>query len=307
MRHLTTLMDVSRDDVLAIFEIAAQLKTQARAGERPALLQHKVLTQIFEKPSLRTRLSFESAIVQLGGQCSFFSAKDAGMHGRESLHDIAKVTGSLSDFVVLRTYEQATINDFAKWANCPVINGLSDDHHPCQALTDLFTMQEVFGKLDGQHLVFVGDGNNVATSLAFLCSILDLPMTLVCPPGYEIRPKVVSELRNRFPTSQFRQTQNYRTAVKNADVVYTDVWTSMGQEDQEIDRKRDFKELQVNDELMSLSKPTCRFMHDLPARRGQEVTDSVIDGPRSIVFEQAENRMHLAKGLLVWLDRQRNS
>lgn len=307
MRHLTTLMDVSRDDVLAIFEIAADLKAKARAGERPALLQHKVLTQIFEKPSLRTRLSFESAIVQLGGQCSFFSAKDAGLHGRESLHDVAKVTGSLSDFIVLRTYEQATINDFAKWANCPVINGLSDDHHPCQALTDLFTIKEVFGKLDGLHLAFIGDGNNVATSLAFLCSMMDMPMTLVCPPGYEIRPKVVSELRTRFPDSQFRQSHNYLTAVKNADIVYTDVWTSMGQEDQAADRRRDFKNLQVNEELMAFSKASCRFMHDLPARRGEEVTDAIIDGPKSIVFQQAENRMHLAKGLLVWLDRQRSA
>lgn len=305
MRHLTTLMDVSRDDVLAIFEIAAQLKAKCRAGERPSLLQHRVLTQIFEKPSLRTRLSFESAIVQLGGQCSFFSAKDAGLHGRESLHDVAKVTGSLSDFVVLRTYSQQSINDFARWSNCPVINGLSDDHHPCQALTDLFTIQETFGTLAGQHLVFVGDGNNVATSLAMLCAQLDLPMTLVCPPGYEIPPKIVAELEARFPKHQIKQTQNYRSAVKNADIVYTDVWTSMGQEDESEVRKQDFKDFQVNEELMSFSKPSCRFMHDLPARRGQEVTDGVIDGAQSIVFQQAENRMHLAKGLLVWLDQQR--
>lgn len=307
MRHLTTLMDVSRDDVLAIFEIAAQLKAQARTGERPALLQHKVLTQIFEKPSLRTRLSFEAAIVQLGGQCCFFTARDAGLHGREALQDVAKVTGSLSDFVVLRTFEQTMINDFAKWSSCPVINGLSDDHHPCQALTDLFTIKEVFGTLDGLHLAFIGDGNNVATSLAFLCSILDVQMTLVTPPGYEIRPQVVSEIRNRYPHSKFRQTSNYLTAVKNADIVYTDVWTSMGQEDQAEDRRRDFKGFQINEQLMAHSKPTCRFMHDLPAHRGEEVTDAIMDGPQSIVFQQAENRMHLAKGLLVWLDRQRNA
>jgi len=300
-------MDVSRDDVLAIFEIAADLKAKARAGERPALLQHKVLTQIFEKPSLRTRLSFESAIVQLGGQSSFFSAKDAGLYGRESLHDVAKVTGSISDFVVLRTYEQTMVNDFAKWANCPIINGLSDDHHPCQALTDLFTIKEVFGTLDGLHLAFIGDGNNVATSLATLCSMLDVAMTLVTPPGYQIRPEIVSEIRNRYPNSQFRQSPNYLSAVKNADIVYTDVWTSMGQEDQAEDRRRDFKDFQINEELMASSKKTCRFMHDLPAHRGEEVTDAIIDGSKSIVFQQAENRMHLAKGLLVWLDRQRSA
>lgn len=305
MRHLTTLMDVSRDDVLAIFQLAADLKAQSRAGERLPLLQRKVLTQIFEKPSLRTRLSFESAAVHLGGQSSFFTARDAGMHGRESLHDIAKVASSLSDFVVLRTYSQETINDFAKWSSCPVINGLSDDHHPCQALTDLFTIQEHFGKLDGQHLVYIGDGNNVATSLAMLCAQLDLPMTLVCPPGYEIKPSIVRELLIRFPSAEFKQTQNYRSAVKNADIVYTDVWTSMGQEDEADVRKKDFNDFQVNEELMALSKPSCRFMHDLPARRGQEVTDGVMDGQQSIVFQQAENRMHLAKGLLVWLDRQR--
>ena len=301
MRHLTTLMDVSQDDVLAVFEIAANLKAKLRNGDRPALLQHCVLTQIFEKPSLRTRLSFEAAIVQLGGQCSFFAAKDAGLHGRESLHDVARVASSLSDAVVLRTYSQAMIDDFAKYSSCPVINGLSDDHHPCQALTDLFTMQEVFGSLSDQHLVFVGDGNNVASSLAVLTAMLGLPMTLACPLGYELPAELIADLRAKYPQTKFRQTSDLRTAVKSADVIYTDVWTSMGQEEEADERTRDFSGFQVNADLLSLAPARCRFMHDLPARRGLEVTDEVMDGKHSIVFQQAENRMHLAKGLLVWL------
>jgi ornithine carbamoyltransferase len=301
MRHLTTVFDVSSEEVLTIFRIAAELKTRLRAGDRPELLKQRVLTQIFDKPSLRTRLSFEAAMVHLGGQSSFFTMKDVGLYGRESLPDVARVASGFSDAIVLRTFSHSTVDDFVHWSSCPIVNGLSDDFHPCQALTDLFTVQEVFGGLNGQHIVFVGDGNNVATSLLHLCAKLDIRLTLACPRGYEIPDNQVTAVRRRHPHVRFEQTQEVRDAVKLADVVYTDVWVSMGQEAEAETRKREFTGFQVNTELMALAPSHARFMHDLPAKRGMEVTDDVMDGKQSVVFQQAENRMHLAKGVLVWL------
>jgi ornithine carbamoyltransferase len=307
MRHLTNLFDVSRDEVLSIFKLAADLKAQLKAGERSDLLSHKVLTMIFDKPSLRTRLSFEAAMIQLGGHASFFSAKDVGLYGRESLPDVARVASSMSDAIVLRTFSHSTVEDFVTWSSCPIINGLSDDFHPCQALTDLFTLQEVFGGISGQHIVFVGDGNNVATSLLSLCAKLDVRLTLACPRGYEIPDHLVAAIRKSHPNVKFEQTQAVADAVKSADVVYTDVWVSMGQESEAETRKRQFTGFQVNSELMALAPKHACFMHDLPARRGLEVSDDVMDGKQSVVFQQAENRMHLAKGILVWLLGEKQS
>jgi len=256
---------------------------------------------VFEKPSLRTRASFEAAAMQLGGGSLFFSAADAGLNGRESLADIARVLSGYSDVVVLRTFSQQLIDDFAAVSSCPVINGLSDDRHPCQALTDILTMQEVFGELKGRRLVFVGDGNNVAASLALLCSMLGVSFTLACPEGYALDDALLTEFRSRHPVADITVSHDPTAAVSEADIVYTDVWASMGQETEADARKRDFAPFQVNAALMAHAPSHCRFMHDLPARRGLEVTDEVIDGPNSIAFQQAENRMHLAKGLLAWL------
>jgi len=301
MRHLTTLFDLEPDESRAILARAAELKTHALQGERPSVLQNRVLTQIYDKPSLRTRLSFEAAMVHLGGESAFFTAKDAGLYGRESLADVARVVGGISDVVVLRTFSHQTIEEFCQWADCPVINGLSDDYHPCQALTDFLTIQEVFGELSTQKLVFVGDGNNVAASLAILSSMLGLPMTLACPSGYELDGTILSELTRRYPETLFQQTNDLAEAVRDADVIYTDVWASMGQEAEAQKRIEAFEGFQVNADLLKAAPDSCRFMHDLPARRGLEVTDEIMDGERSIVFQQAENRMHLAKGLLAWL------
>lgn len=301
MRHLTTLFELTTDDAFDIFDRAAELKQRLRSGDRTSLLPNRVLTQIFDKPSLRTRLSFEVAMMQLGGSSSFFTARDAGMYGRESLPDIARVVSRLSDIVVLRTFSHAMIEEFRNCSSCPVINGLSDDYHPCQALTDLFTIREVFGSLDGKRLVFIGDGNNVASSLAIICGMLGMSMVLACPPGYELQDGLLNRIRLFYPLADISQTNDPLVAVRDADIIYTDVWASMGQEDEAEIRKRDFGRFQVNSQLLAHAPKTCRFMHDLPARRGLEVTDEVIDGQQSIVFEQAENRMHLAKGLLAWM------
>ena len=301
MRHLTTLFDLNADDVRAILARATELKALAVKGDRPAILQNRVLTQIYDKPSLRTRLSFDAAMVHLGGESVFFTAQDAGLYGRESLADVARVVGGISDAIVLRTFSHTTIEEFCEWAPCPVINGLSDDYHPCQALTDYFTVQEIFGELSGQKIVFVGDGNNVAASLAILSSMLGLPMTLACPVGYELDETIFAEIRKCYPDSQFTHSHDPIEAVKNADVIYTDVWASMGQEAEAQKRNAAFTGFQVNAELLAAAPSTCRFMHDLPARRGLEVTDEVMDGEQSVVFQQSENRMHLAKGVLAWL------
>lgn len=301
MRHLTTLFELTTDDAFNIFDRAAELKQRLRNGDRTSLLPNRVLTQIFDKPSLRTRLSFEVAMMQLGGSSSFFTARDAGMYGRESLPDIARVVSRLSDVVVLRTFSHAMIEEFRNCSSCPVINGLSDDYHPCQALTDLFTIREVFGSLDSKRLVFIGDGNNVASSLAIICGMLGMSMVLACPPGYELQDGLLNRIRLFYPLADISQTNDPLAAVRDADIIYTDVWASMGQEDEAEIRKRDFGRFQVNSQLLAHAPKSCRFMHDLPARRGLEVTDEVIDGQQSIVFEQAENRMHLAKGLLAWM------
>jgi len=303
MRHLTSLFDLTPDDVMDIIETAQDLKNKLAVGDRPSLLQNQVLTQIYDKPSLRTRLSFDTAMAHLGGESEFFTGKDAGMYGRESLPDVARVVSGISDAVVLRTFSHATIEEFARWSQCPVINGLSDDFHPCQALTDLFTVREVFGALTDERIVFVGDGNNVSASLSIITAMLDLPFTLCCPPGYELPDEFHTRIRDKYPSADFTLSHNPVEAVANADVIYTDVWASMGQESEADTRGKDFASFQVNSELLSKAPTGCRFMHDLPARRGLEVTDEVMDGPHSIVFRQAENRMHLAKGLLAWLLR----
>ena len=305
MKHLTSLLNLTIDEVHEILRLAHELKTGWKRGERPALLQGRYLTQVFEKPSLRTRVSFDAAIVQLGGKGIFLSGTDAGFDGREALADVARVISGYSDVVVLRTFSQLLIEDFARYSRCPVINGLSDDDHPCQALTDILTLQEVWGDVKGKRLVFVGDGNNVANSLAMITSMLQMSMTVVAPRDFELDEDLLQAIRLTFPQGDITQIHDPAEAVRNADVVYTDVWASMGQENEADRRNRIFAPFQVNAKLMAKAPAGCLFMHDLPARRGKEVTDDVIEAPNSIVFQQAENRMHLAKGLLVWLVAQK--
>ena len=301
MRHLTSLLEVTAEEIGEILDLASSLKTAAVGGDRPSRLGGRVLTQIFEKPSLRTRASFDAAMAQLGGSSQFFSADDAGLGGRESVEDVARVISGYSDVLVLRTFSQETIERFAELSSCPVINALSDDRHPCQALTDLLTIRETFGDLAARRLVFVGDGNNVAKSLAIACGRAGLSMTLSAPDGYEFDNEFLELLAVAVPDADLVVETDPMAAVAEADVIYTDVWASMGQESEKSERESAFAGHQVNARLMAAAPETCRFMHDLPARRGLEVTDEVIDGPQSVVFTQAENRMHLAKGLLLWL------
>ena len=301
MRHLTSLLEVTAEEIAEILDLASSLKASSAEGDRPSRLSGRVLTQIFEKPSLRTRASFGAAMAQLGGSSQFFSAEDAGLGGRESIEDVARVISGYSDVLVLRTFSQAMIERFAELASCPVINALSDDRHPCQALTDLLTIRETCGELPGRRLVFVGDGNNVARSLAIACGRMGLSMTLAAPSGYEFDEEFLGLLAKEVPGHDVTIETDPKAAVAQADVIYTDVWASMGQESETSEREAAFSGYQVNGELMSAAPASCRFMHDLPARRGLEVSDEVIDGSQSVVFEQAENRMHLAKGLLVWL------
>jgi ornithine carbamoyltransferase len=301
MKHLTKLFDLDRADIAEILSLSADLKRKFLKGERPALLQGRMLTQLFDKPSLRTRVSFEAAMIQLGGGSTFFSSKEAGLQGRESLADVARVLGSYSDLIVMRTFSQSLIEDFAQLCGCPVINGLSDDLHPCQALADVMTLQEVFGNLKGKRIVYVGDGNNVAASLAVIAAQLGLPMTVCTPKDYALSDAFLADLKKRIPAADITCTTDPMVAVANADVVYTDVWASMGQEAEADQRQKVFAAYQVNAALLNAAPSGCKFMHCLPARRGIEVADDVMDSSNSIVFQQAENRMHLAKGLMVWL------
>ncbi|WP_298867958.1 ornithine carbamoyltransferase [uncultured Gimesia sp.] len=304
MRHLVTLNDLQSSEIIEIFALVQELKDKRKAGERPQLLQGRTMTQVFEKPSLRTRLSFESAMCELGGGASFFTCKEAGLDGRESVEDVARVIGRYSDVVTLRTFSHELIKQFAQNSSASVINALSDLSHPCQALTDLFTIQEVAGDLAQQKLVYVGDGNNVAYSLANCCAKLGVPFVVSSPDGFELSPNFVKSLQENQTGSTLEVETDPQKAVAGATVIYTDVWASMGQESETERRKKIFADYQVNSSLMSATAKNCQFMHCLPAKRGLEVTDEVLDSQQSIVFQQAENRKHLAKGLLVWLLQQ---
>lgn len=300
MRHLESILRLSAADILEIFRISSDLKSRWSRGERPRLLDGRVLTLMFEKPSLRTRISFEAAVAHLGGSSLFLSCAEAGLNGRESLSDVARVLTSYSDWIVMRTFSHQLVEDFSRLSSCPIINGLSDQAHPCQALADLFTIQEHFGSLQGRVVVFVGDGNNVARSLAAGAAAAGMKFVLSAPKGYEFTGEYLSRIRERFPNADVQMISDPMKAVADADVIYTDVWASMGQEAEMEKRKSAFSSHQVNARLMAAAPATAQFMHCLPARRGQEVTDDVMDGKSSLAFPQAENRMHVSKGILLW-------
>ncbi len=300
MQHLLTLFDISPTDLRSILATAVLLKNRLAAGERPAVLERRVLALLFEKPSLRTRVSFETGIAQLGGT-SLFLGDDVGWGKRESVSDFTKVLGQFVDAVVVRTKAHDRAEQLASFNAVPVINGLTDLSHPCQAMADVLTVQDAFGDVTNKHLVFVGDGNNVSHSLALICAMLGMRFTLACPHGYEIHDDWLQRIAQAYPNSAVQQTTDAKQAVTDADAIYTDVWTSMGQESETAARKQAFAAYQVNAELMAAAPNHARVLHCLPAIRGEEITDDVIDGPQSDVIIQAGNRMHAQKGLLVWL------
>jgi ornithine carbamoyltransferase len=301
MRHFLDLLDLTDDDLAYLLKEAARLKAAHGRGERTPKLLGRVLGLVFEKPSLRTRVSFESAINQLGGASIFLSASEVGLGSRESLADCARVVSQYLDALVLRTFSHRTVEAFAADAACPVINGLSDYYHPCQALADLFTVQEVFGDVRGRTVAFVGDGNNVARSLAICCGKLGAKFILAAPEGYGFDDAFLRLYPERVPRGEILLNGAPGHAVASADVIYTDVWTSMGQEAERDQRLRRFAPYQVNSALLALAPKHAKVMHCLPAHRGEEVTSDVLDGERSIAFQQAGNRLHAQKALLEWL------
>lgn len=281
---------------MEILKLASKLKQELKkSGRNRQYLENKTLVMIFEKPSLRTRLSFEIAMTQVGGHAIYLAPADIGMGVREPVKDIAQVTSRMGDIIMARTFKHKTVTELAKNSQVPVINGLSDWEHPCQILADLLTIQEVKGKLKGLKVVFLGDSeNNVTHSLALAANKLGINFSTGSPRGYWLNKKISQ-------TVNCLETDDPQKAVRGADVVYTDTWISMGDEAQKKQRLKIFPKYRVTSKLMKLAKKTAIFMHDLPAYRGNEVEAAVIDGPQSVVYQQAENRLHAQKALLVWL------
>ena len=300
MQHLLTLFDIDPDQLKCILRTATHIKSRLKAGERPEILQRYVLGLLFEKQSLRTRVSFESGMTHLGGSSLFLGA-DVGWGKREAASDFTNVLGQFVDVVVCRAKSHASVEQLASFNAVPVINGLTDLCHPCQAMADVMTIGESLGDLKGKHVVFVGDGNNVAQSLALICAMLEMRFTLACPDKYEMDSGWVKRVTDAYPKAVIDQTSDPAAAAATADAIYTDVWTSMGQEAEMAERKAAFAAYQVNAKLMSVAPSHTRVLHCLPAVRGQEITDEVIDSQQSDVIQQAGNRMHAQKGLMVWI------
>lgn len=298
--HFLAIADVPAEQIVRLLDRAVELKRTRRSPAQP--LRGRSLVQIFEKPSLRTRLSFDIAMAELGGHSSYLSPAEVGLGRRESVADVARVVARMVDAVVLRTYSHETVEEFARHSAIPVVNGLSDLEHPCQALADVLTVRERKG-LRGVRAAYVGDGNNVAHSFMLCAAKAGLSVRVASPSGYEPQPRFIELAQSaaRASGAKIEIGNDPLAAVEGADVVYTDVWTSMGQEAEYERRRRAFAGFQVNAALLARAKPDAIVMHDLPAHRGEEVTDDVIDGPQSAVFEQAENRLHAQKAVLCWL------
>jgi ornithine carbamoyltransferase len=303
MRHLVSVEDLSTKDVWDLLELAVRLKEEWRGGGNKPLLAGKHLGMVFQKPSLRTRVSFEVGMSHLGGAALYLSPQEIQLGQRESVADVARVLSRYVDGIMARVFDHADVEGLAAYASVPVINGLSDFVHPCQALSDLLTIHEKKGALQGLVLAYVGDGNNVAHSLLFAGSKVGMEVRVSTPTGYEPSEQVVSKAKGFAQDSGGRVVldPDPQSAVSGADVIYTDTWASMGQEAEREERLPLFHPYQVNEELVALAKPEAVVMHCLPAHRGEEITDGVLDGPQSAVLDQAENRMHLQKAVLVTL------
>ncbi|MEK6672588.1 MAG: ornithine carbamoyltransferase [Nitrospirota bacterium] len=294
-RDFLTVLDFSKEEIEAILRRAIDLKSGKDAGKCPLI--GRSIGLLFEKPSTRTRVSFETAIYQLGAQSIYTSAGELQMGRGETIADTARTLSRYLDAVVIRTTNHSRIEEFALNATIPVINGLSDRHHPCQALADIMTVLEKRGRLEGIRFAFIGDGNNVANSLVEAAARMQIDLVIACPEGYEPNPEVLDRAREA-EKGNIIILRDPREAAARADVIYTDVWVSMGQEQEAEKRREKFKAYQVNDALLSCAKDDAIVMHCLPAHRGEEITDSVMDGLHSVVFDQAENRLHSQKALL---------
>jgi ornithine carbamoyltransferase len=297
MRHLTSAGDLSREQVLHLFQMAADLKQRWKAGHRGTPLAGRSVALIFEKPSLRTRVTFEVGVVQLGGRAVYLSGSEIGLGTRESVPDVARNLSRWVDMIAARVYKHETVEMLARNATIPVINGLSDLEHPCQALADWFTLWERGLDVSRLRLAWIGDGNNVLHSLMLVGALLGAAVIAACPPGYEPDPRVLAQARRLGGSVEI--TEDARKAASGADVLYTDVWTSMGQEAEREKRLEAFSRYQVNETILGFAKVGALVMHCLPAHRGEEITDGVLDGPNSIVLDQSENRLHAQKAVIL--------
>lgn len=302
-RHLLDFTDYQGRDILALLTLAKELKSARARGESTPLLAGQTLAMIFEKASTRTRVSFEVGMYELGGHALYLDSTATQLGRGEPISDTARVLSRYVQGIMMRTHGHSIVSELAHWSTVPVINGLTDEHHPCQALADLLTIWEHFGQLKGVTLAYIGDGNNIAHSLLQACALTGIHIRVAVPRGFEPLPAIVAQSRTWAAQhhSELLITDDPQLAATGADILYTDVWASMGQEAQADERKGSFSAYQVDEALFALADPQAVFMHDLPAHRGEEVTASVIDGPRSIIFDQAENRLHAQKALLAAL------
>ena len=302
-RDLISIRDFTREEIEALFSLATDLKRRLKRGKSHPRLSGKTLALIFEKPSLRTRVSFEVAMTHLGGHAIYLAPQDIRLGARETVEDGARNLSRWVDGIVARTFEHAQVERLAQYTTVPVINGLTDLLHPCQVLCDLFTLHEKREKLKGLRVVFIGDGNNVCNSWLYGAAKMGIHFTVACPKGYEPHRDVFTKARAESEATYavLEITHDAARAARDADVLYTDVWASMGHEEQRAKRMRDFKGFQVNQGLVNLAQKDVQVMHCLPAHRGEEITDEVMDGQHSIILDQAENRLHLQKAILVKL------
>jgi len=295
-RHFLSLLDLSPEELKQLLQRAIELKKMQHAGQIHEPLKNKVLAMIFEKSSTRTRVSFEAGMAQLGGHAMFLSPRDTQLGRGEPIEDTARVLSSMVDIIMVRTFEHEKINTLAQHSSVPVINGLTDWLHPCQLLADMQTWIEHRGDMQGKTATYVGDGNNMCHSYINAARQLDFKLHIACPEGYDPDPELIKTAGDRVKV--FRDP---KAACEKVDMVATDVWASMGQEEEQKERETAFSNFQVNNELMSLANKDALFMHCLPAHRGEEVSASVIDGPQSVVWDEAENRLHAQKALLEFL------
>lgn len=303
MKHFLAIADLSAAEFDQILTTAKKLKVEWRKGGNKPILKHKTLGMVFQKPSLRTRVSFDMAMLHLGGQALYLSPNEIGLGQRESIADVSRVLSRYVDAIMARVFAHAHVVELAEYSRVPVINGLSDYEHPCQAMADVLTIIEHHGKLKGLKVVFLGDGNNVARSLMFACALGGAHFVCASPASYALDAPAVAQARAFAKRSggSVELMVDPKAAARDADVLYTDTWASMGQEAEAARRAQIFPPYQVNAALVALAKPTAIVMHCLPAHRGQEITDDVMDGKHSVVFDQAENRMHAQKALLATL------
>ncbi len=299
-RHLMTLADWEADEIREVLALGHELKAQARAGTLRPRLERKTLALVFEKPSMRTRVAFEVAMAQLGGHVVYLSREDVKLGKREPIKDGARVLSRCVDGIAARTYAHETIEELAAYSAVPVINALSDRAHPCQALADALTIEEHLAEPAGAGIAFIGDANNVSRSLAVLCARLGWRLTVATPPSHCFGEEFVAEVREMAAASggSVELCHSPAEAASGAQVLYTDVWTSMGQEDEAEQRRRAFAGYRIDSELLARAAEGAIVLHDLPAHRGEEITDEVIEGPQSVVFDQAENRLHAQRALL---------